>query len=75
MWEALPGPARGHIDLARIGLGPGDEFGNGLGRIIEIHQHDQRQAADHRDRNDVVDEVEAEVLVERGIGGDRLRDQ
>ena len=37
----VSGPARGQVDLAGIGLGIGDELGNGLGRERRIDQQDE----------------------------------
>ena len=58
---------RGIVDLARIGLGIGDEFGKRFGRDRRIdHQHiGRRERAD--DRRDVLLNIEREVLIERGI--------
>src|SRR5262245_17746708 len=67
--------ARCHVDLAWIGLSPGDELRNRLGRIRYIHFHYEGQAADHRDRNDIADEIEAEMLIQCSVGRDRLGDQ
>ena len=58
---------RRHVDLARIGLGIGDELGNGLGRNRWIHHHDIGHADDARDRRDVADEIEIELVVERRV--------
>src|SRR5262249_7741173 len=66
---------RCHADLAWIGLSPGNELRNRLGRIQYIHFHYEGQAADHRDRNDIADEIEAEMLVQGSIARARLRDQ
>ena len=64
-----PGSAasRGHVDLARIGFGVGDELGNGLGRNRWIHDHDTGLAADARDRRDVAKEIVIELIVERRV--------
>ena len=58
---------RGHVQLAGIGLGVGDELGDGLGRHGLVDLHDQRNALDPPDRRDVADKVEAELLVERDV--------
>ena len=63
----VPVPARRHVDLARIGLGIGDELGNRLGRNRWIHHHDMGRADDARDRRDVADEIEIELVVERRV--------
>jgi hypothetical protein len=64
-----PGSAatRGHVDLARISFGVGDELGNGLGRNQCIHDHDTGLAADARDRRDVAKEIVIELIVERRV--------
>ena len=64
-----PGSAasRGHVDLARISFGVGDELGNGLGRNRWIHHHDTGLAADARDRRDVAKEIVIELIVERRV--------
>ncbi len=62
---------RCHVDLAWIGLGIGDELGNGLGRKRWIHQHNKRKVIDARDGRDVADYVEIEFVVERGVDGIR----
>ena len=62
---------RRHVDLARIGLGIGDELGNGLGRNRWIDHHDIGHADDACDRRDVADEIEIELVVERRV--DRVR--
>src|SRR4051812_38873617 len=59
--------ARSHVELARMCLGMGDELRNGLGRNRWIHQHDKGLTRDPRDWRNVADEVEVELLVERGI--------
>jgi hypothetical protein len=64
--------ARRHADLARVRFGIGDEFRDRLGRQRGSHLHHQGQATDHRDRNDIADEIEAEGLVQRRIGRHRL---
>ena len=66
-WPALPMPFDGHVDLARIGLGVGDELGNRLDRNRWIDHHDEGSAVDTRDRHDVADEIEAKIVVESRI--------
>ena len=63
---------RRHVDLARIGLGIGDEFGDRLGRKRRIHHHHIGIAADAGDRRDVAEEIEVQLFVERCI--DRVGD-
>jgi hypothetical protein len=55
-----------------MGLGVGDEFGNGGGGKRRTHLHDQRAAADERDRRNVAHKIEIEILVDRGV--DRVGD-
>jgi hypothetical protein len=52
-----------HVDLARVGLGIGDEFGNRLGRKRRVHHHDDRQTHDTRDGRDVANEIETELVI------------
>jgi hypothetical protein len=58
-----------HVDPARISLGIANELGNGLGWNRWVHHDDIWLAADGRDRRDVADEIEAELVVKRGIDG------
>ena len=58
---------RGHIDLAGIGLSIVDEFRNCLCWNHWINDHYKRIRANHRDRCNVVDEVEMNVRFECGI--------
>ena len=60
-----------HVDLARIGFGIGDEFGNRLSWNRWIDHHHERGADDACNRCDVADEVEVELIVKDG--GDRVR--
>ena len=57
-WLRFRGPARAQVDLAGIGLGIGDELGNGLRRERRVHQHDERIVVDARDRDDVACDVD-----------------
>ncbi len=66
-----PDAARRHRDLARIGLRIGDEFGNGFCRNRRIDLHHERHVHEVCDRRDVAEEIETEILVERGV--DRIR--
>ena len=68
-WRAVA--PRGKIDLARIGLGVGNKLGNRLGRKRWIYHHDGGLAANARDRRDVANEIEIELVVERRV--DRVR--
>jgi hypothetical protein len=69
------GAARRKIDLARIGLGIGNELWDRLCRKRWIYQHYKRPADDARDRRDVADEVEIELVVERRVDCVRRIDQ
>src|SRR5262245_31597823 len=55
----------GHRDLARFGLGVGDELKNRIGRNRWMDLHDHRRTHNTRDRCYVTDEIEIEVLIER----------
>ena len=67
--------ARAHVDLARIGLGVGDELRNGLRRQLRIHHHHLRDANDAGDRFRVTQEIEIEMLIKRGVDGVCAGDQ
>ena len=67
--------ARSIADLAGIGLHVADELGDGLRRKRWIDLHDERVADDARDRRDVADEVEIELVVEGGVDRIRRRDE
>jgi hypothetical protein len=58
---------RRHVDLTRIGLGVSDQFGNGLRWERRVHHQDSRSAINARDRRDVADEIEIELVVERRV--------
>src|SRR5580700_1502528 len=60
-----PDPGRGKIDLAWVGPGIGDEFRNGLGWKCRIDFHDIRHAKHARDRRDVANKIEIELVIER----------
>src|SRR5262249_52019646 len=66
-----PHAGRSQIDLARLGLGIGNELGNRFGRNRWIYHHNERKADDARDRRDVVDEIVIELLIKRRV--DRVR--
>src|SRR5262245_57533081 len=56
-----------HAELARIGLGIGNELGNGLGGDGSSYDHDSRQARNAHDRHDIADKIEVEFVIERRI--------
>src|SRR5262245_44571585 len=56
--------ARRHDDLAGIGLGVSDQLGNGLRWKRRVYHQDSRSAVDARNRRDVANEVETEVVIE-----------
>src|SRR5262249_54914784 len=62
---------RRHVEFARIGLGIGDELGNGRHRNGGIDFDDLGHADNARDGRDIADEIEVELVVERRI--DRIR--
>src|SRR6516164_9286655 len=63
--------ARAHAELASAGFGIGDKLGNRARWNRWVHNEDKSVPADARDRRDVADEIEAEVVVERRIYGVR----
>src|SRR5262245_60992992 len=58
---------RRHVDLAGIGLGVGNELGNRSDRHPEEHLYGKRLASNARNRRDVADEIEIELVVEGGV--------
>jgi hypothetical protein len=65
----LPDDAK--LDLARIGLGVGDEVGERLGRERRIDRHHDGGTTNARDRRDVADDIETRIRVERRVDGIR----
>ena len=65
------GAGRAHDDRARMRLGVGDKFGNGLCRKRRVHLHDHRTAGEYSDRRHVAGEVEIEVGIKRHVDGIR----
>src|SRR3981189_3533227 len=59
-----PVPARGIVDLARIGLGIGNELGNALGWKRRIDLHDVWHADNSGSRREVTEEIVVEPVVE-----------
>src|SRR5262245_58818085 len=68
------GAGRCHGDLARIGFGVSDEFGDRLGRNRWVYHHDEGGADHPRDRREIADEVVAELVIERRIDRGRRSD-
>src|SRR5215472_7240492 len=60
-------PGRCHVDLARVGFGVANELWNTFCRKQWIDGHDKRDIANACDGRDVADEIEFEILVERGV--------
>src|SRR5262245_32687065 len=58
-----------HGDLDRLGLGIGDELVNCVGRHRWMHRYGVRLAVNVCDRCDVADEIETELVIERGVDG------
>jgi hypothetical protein len=69
-----PNTRGAEVDLARIGLGVGDQLLHVLGREIHIGGEDQRRNSGERHRDEVLRRIERELaLVQghvRGIAGD-----
>ena len=71
----ISGPARPHVDLARIRLGVSDELRDRLGRNDGLTQQDEGIVVDARDRSDVARDVEVALLIERHVDRVRRGDQ
>src|SRR5215468_430069 len=67
IWVSGTNATRRHVDLPGIGLGIGDELGNRLDRHRGMHLHEKRLAMNACDRSDVADQIETELVVERGV--------
>src|SRR5260221_5699229 len=63
-----PDAGRCHIELAWIGLGISHKLRTRLGGNRWVNQHNLGLTADGRDRRDVANEVEIELVVDRGSG-------
>src|ERR1035438_8423437 len=59
--------SRSEIDFAGIALGIGDELRNALGRKRRIYYEHVGHAPDTRDRRDIANEIEIELVVERCV--------
>src|SRR5262249_53255421 len=66
-----PAAGRCHIDLARIGLGVGDELWEGPGRDGWINLHDEGENGQSIDRGNVADEIEIQFVIKSCV--DRVR--
>src|SRR5262245_46126037 len=55
---------RSKVDLARIGFRMGNKFGDCLGRKRWVHHQDMRATGDTRDRCDIAEKNEIELVVE-----------
>ena len=62
-------------DLAGIGLGVGDEFGDGLRRHRGMDLHHIWPVREARDRHDVFEKIVGKLAVERRVDGVRRRDK
>src|SRR5215475_6100708 len=58
---------RPHVDVGGIDFGIGDEFGDRLDRYRGIHLQEKGLAMNARDRGDVEDKIEPELVVESGV--------
>src|SRR5262249_34725 len=58
---------RRHVDLTWIGLSVGNELGNRLEWHGGVHLDGKGLASNARDRRDVADEIEIELVVEGGV--------
>ena len=58
---------RRHVHLAGIGFHISDKFGDSLGRHILRHRHHVGGAVESRDRRDILNEVERQLRIERGV--------
>ena len=68
-------PPDAMLILPGLAFGVSDELGNRPGRNRWIHHHNVGHAADGRDRRDVADEIEIELVVEQRAGYGRCADQ
>jgi hypothetical protein len=65
------GAGRRHVDLARIGLGVGNELGNRIGRNRWMNHHNAGSSHEARNRSDVADKIEIQLIVKCHV--DRVR--
>src|SRR5882724_5286659 len=73
--DRTPVTCGGHVDLARVGFGICDEFGNSPGRDRGMDHHNVRYAEDAADRRDVTNEIVVELFIERCIDCSARADQ
>ena len=72
--EMRQGAGRGtEVQLVRVGLGVGDEFGDGAGRKMRCDCEHERNARDHAYRHEALYGIVARIAVERRPGGKRRR--
>src|SRR5262245_12410215 len=62
-------PGGRQANLARVGLGIGDELGNSFGRNRWMYRYDVGLPVNAGDRRDVADEIETKLVIERGVDG------
>ena len=60
-------PSGCHVDPARLGLGVCNKLGDGRDRKLPAHHHDARCERNARDRDNIADEIEIELFIERCI--------
>src|SRR5262245_8290721 len=68
VWRG-PNAGRGHVKLAWIGLGIGNEFRNRFDWNRWINHHDKRRAGDTGNWHNVSDETEIEIVIQGGVDG------
>ena len=68
-------PGDPQVELARIGLGIGDELGNRFGRNRWMDHHHVGKAEDASDRRDVAEKNEIELVEECRVDRVRRTDQ
>ncbi len=59
------------VELARVGLGVGDELRDRLRRHVGPDHHDVRQQRRGRDRDEVLERIDVEARIERGRDAER----
>jgi hypothetical protein len=66
-WPGVPMPGEPKLILPGLAFGVGRELGNRLGRHRGIDHHHEGKADEARDRRDVAQEHEIELVVERRV--------